>query len=341
MDTRSKHLQTLGLGTDATSEQIAEAYKDLMKVWHPDRFQNNERLLAKAQAMTQEINHAVSELRKMGKHAHKTSKKTPASSPTFSQQTGPRHHQQSFHQQTSTSQHQGYTEHQFKFTLSPLVIRMRFQSGLVRALGGAIGIYLVWIVLLQRALPTMEQAAIISLGFLAVDAGITNFILTLIPPAIVRVDALGIQIFSHGRLNWIDIESVYPVVTARTQRLHITLSPHHIQKCAFAKRLLYYVRRLFARNHIQINFSALRGDPIHVLDAIHLFQSNNQIELQDFNPAKKPFCILCSFLASSTVLIALTHCIIRGGLIHIELAAYFAIYGVIKTLQTISEIFDR
>lgn len=340
MDTRLKHLQTLGLPPDATSEQITEAYKDLMKVWHPDRFQNDARLLAKAQTMTQEINHAVSELRKEAKNPRKqkraSSRQAPPRAPNFSQ--GADYNRK---KQASDTHSAGHESSHFRFTLSPLIIKMRFQAGLIRALGGALGVYLVMLVLLQRTLPPMEQAAIIALGFFAVDTGIGNLILTLIPRAIIRVDSLGIQIFSRGRFNWIDIETVYPVITARTQTLHITLSDHHIQKCAVSQRLRLRLRRFFGRSHIQLGFSALRGSPVQVLDAMHLFQSNDQIDLQEFDPTKKPLRVFCSFLSISTVLISLTHCLARGGLTPREFTAYFAVYAGVKAIQTFSEIFHK
>jgi hypothetical protein len=48
----------LSLEPGCTPEQVREAYKDLVKVWHPDRFANDERLREKAARRLQEINQA-------------------------------------------------------------------------------------------------------------------------------------------------------------------------------------------------------------------------------------------------------------------------------------------
>ena len=48
MKTRSDHLRELDLGEDATAAEIREAYRDLAKVWHPDRFPNDARMQGKA-----------------------------------------------------------------------------------------------------------------------------------------------------------------------------------------------------------------------------------------------------------------------------------------------------
>lgn len=54
--------ETLGLTTDATSEQIKLAYRDLVKVWHPDRFGSDPRLQSKAQDKLKQINEAYERL---------------------------------------------------------------------------------------------------------------------------------------------------------------------------------------------------------------------------------------------------------------------------------------
>jgi len=56
--------QTLGVRPDATAETIRQAYLDLARVWHPDRFQSDERLRKIAQERLREINEAHSILKR-------------------------------------------------------------------------------------------------------------------------------------------------------------------------------------------------------------------------------------------------------------------------------------
>ncbi|HNC47012.1 MAG TPA: J domain-containing protein [Acidobacteriota bacterium] len=44
------------------STQLKQAYRDLIEVWHPDRFAHNPRLQLKAEAMTKLINAAYQRL---------------------------------------------------------------------------------------------------------------------------------------------------------------------------------------------------------------------------------------------------------------------------------------
>ena len=51
-------LQVLELDRTATLQEVRQAYKDMVNVWHPDRFSHNPRLKAKAESKLKEINEA-------------------------------------------------------------------------------------------------------------------------------------------------------------------------------------------------------------------------------------------------------------------------------------------
>lgn len=55
-------LNKLGLPPNATLKEIKQAYKDLVTVWHPDRFANNPRLHDKASEKLKELNVAYNEV---------------------------------------------------------------------------------------------------------------------------------------------------------------------------------------------------------------------------------------------------------------------------------------
>lgn len=63
MRDREEHLSELELNEDATPEQIRQAYRDLAKVWHPDRFQDDPRMRAKATEKLRRVIEAYDYLR--------------------------------------------------------------------------------------------------------------------------------------------------------------------------------------------------------------------------------------------------------------------------------------
>ena len=61
--TLEESLRTLGIRTDATDQEIRQAYLDLVNVWHPDRFQGNARLQQMAEERLRALNEAYSVLK--------------------------------------------------------------------------------------------------------------------------------------------------------------------------------------------------------------------------------------------------------------------------------------
>lgn len=62
MDERERCLELLGLRPGASVQEIKAAYRDMAKVWHPDRFAQDPRLQEKAQNKLKEINEAYETL---------------------------------------------------------------------------------------------------------------------------------------------------------------------------------------------------------------------------------------------------------------------------------------
>ncbi len=57
-----EHLRTLGLEAGASREAVKKAYRDLSKVWHPDRFTGDPALQLKAEEQLKAINDAYRHL---------------------------------------------------------------------------------------------------------------------------------------------------------------------------------------------------------------------------------------------------------------------------------------
>lgn len=57
------HFEVLGLKPNSTLGEVKEAYKDLVKVWHPDRFSHDIKLQAKAQEKLKQINEAYEKIK--------------------------------------------------------------------------------------------------------------------------------------------------------------------------------------------------------------------------------------------------------------------------------------
>lgn len=94
--TRSEALQILELESLPNSEELRRAHRQMVRVWHPDRFPGDEALIAKANEKTAQINEAFGVLRKLVEaHPPKpspqepTTRQDPQPSSRASHNTGP------------------------------------------------------------------------------------------------------------------------------------------------------------------------------------------------------------------------------------------------------------
>jgi hypothetical protein len=62
MTTIEENFRTLDLVPGASLDQIKQAYRDLVQIWHPDRFQHSPRLRRKAEERLKEINASFEKL---------------------------------------------------------------------------------------------------------------------------------------------------------------------------------------------------------------------------------------------------------------------------------------
>ncbi len=58
----NKYYEILGIDSDASLKEIKDAYRDLIKVWHPDRFSHDPKLRAKASGKLKSINEAYEKI---------------------------------------------------------------------------------------------------------------------------------------------------------------------------------------------------------------------------------------------------------------------------------------
>lgn len=56
--------ELLGLKPGVSEKEVKQAYRDLVKIWHPDRFGSDPRLQQKAQEKLKEINNAYEKIKK-------------------------------------------------------------------------------------------------------------------------------------------------------------------------------------------------------------------------------------------------------------------------------------
>ena len=106
MENLTSYFEVLELQPGATHEQIRQAYRDMVNVWHPDRFENNPRLKEKATDKLQRINAAYAKLKNYQPSARTA-------------ESGPRHEYRQEHQQTRHQKTRQHTANQHTDSFRP------------------------------------------------------------------------------------------------------------------------------------------------------------------------------------------------------------------------------
>jgi hypothetical protein len=338
MDKRAEHLSTLGLAPDASWDEVNQAYKDLMRVWHPDRFQSDERLRKKAEEQAQRINNAMGELRKLGKAGFGkvvSSKRaaTHQARPTPKQSPQRPSHQNSANNASSRPS-SDYSQASFNsYAIAPLHVRPKLSSTLLRVCAALGVFYLAYDSLLRPTSNPQQEAFTVALIFAALDFGTRNLFMLLVPKPIITVDRTGLFLLKTGRLNWIDIESVWPVITPRFSHLSVKFSSSYLAKQNLLTRLFFRLRGWGNPAHIIVPFNGLASDPVQVVNAMKLFQVNNQIAIVDIKPTGAYAVFVLQLLAATCCAIPVFRCLFEGGLHRFEYFVYVLLFLIFRTVE--------
>ena len=356
MNKRSEHLGTLGLHPDATWDEVTEAYRDLMRVWHPDRFQSDERWRKKAEEQAQRINHAMSELRKMGKSPPK--KPFPSSSPEFestyskqktqqrpeANQTRQNRDQSDPHtsQRKQEADQNKHTHGNFSFSIAPLLIYANGSRALLRGLIALAIFYICYDALKHSSSTQHQQAFILAVAFAALDFSVHHICAVISMSPLATVDRTGLFFLKTGKLNWIDVETVWPVIGHRSSNLNINLSKHHLSKHNPIARMIFRIKRALGPAHVTIPFTGLTAGPADIVSAMKLRQVHNDLEIREIPLRFTRLIFILQLLSLAACAIAFCRCLLgsndlaRFDLSNIECAIYFSVFVISRTAEHFS-----
>jgi hypothetical protein len=343
MDKRAEHLATLGLTPDASWDEVTQAYKDMMRVWHPDRFQSDERLRAKAEQQAQRINNAMSELRKMGKEprqatrssAHTTSDQG-AGAKTYDNQERAQATQDTQRQQERPRQQSSSTRH--SFMIAPLYIRQRFSSTILKVAFASAILYAAYDSLKTASGSPNQRAAALIFAFLSLDLGARNLALLLLPKPVASVEKNGLFFIKTGHLGWADIEGAWPVITPRFQHLSLMLSEHYLQKINIVTRAVMRLRKWLKTPHVTISFNGLNTDPVSFISSMKLRQVHHDISIEELPLQSNKIAVVAFIISLAAVAVTLVRCVLGLSSAPLDFIPYIVIFAVARATGVIARI---
>ena len=295
-----ENLSLLGLPDDASLEQANEAYKDLIRVWHPDRFASDPKLQKKAESQSKRYNQAIRELRRLFKDPEQME---PQRSP-------PRRAEKRAHRTAETpippsSQHAS-THPLPNFDLYHS-LRTILQRTLLNVVAVAMGVYMAMKV--HGSAPSQEAFAIVIVSY-----GLSGVLLN----ALLLITRKPVFSMKNGLLSTVGIPPV-PVCRvasaaafqrAKGPALGITLEREYLQGIPQPMRALLKLRHFIHRHHIEVDFTHLAYHPAQVIPLLQqsiLFSPPVEVPRE-----RRQFATLtlANWLAVMVTIVAVARCFI-------------------------------
>lgn len=339
MGNRAEHLQTLGLPEEATWDEVTQAYKDLMRVWHPDRFQNDDRLRRKAETEAQRINHAMSELRKMGKEPPPKRQPTPASAPQPSPAARPARSRQTNQHQAHNhdTQSQRASQHT-QFAIAPLTMRQKPSTSASRVIAAGLVLYLATSALSQAAYTPFQLSFGAIVAFASLDVVVRSILLLFITKPLVVVDRAGVYLYRTGKLSWTDIDRAWPILQARTLSLYVRFSPRYLQKRAWPVRLWLSLKSALTSAHLRVSFNGLTGDAVQVVNAMRLQQLHDYVIIDDPRPKIALRARLAHLACVTCATAVAVRCLISYEVTPLDYIPYMVIFAISRTVDVLTRL---
>ena len=205
-------------------------------------------------------------------------------------------------------------------------------------LGASAVVFVAWGALENPAATPQHEAGALSFAFLALDFGLRNLTLLLIPKPIVSVERSGLFFLKTGQLSWGNIESAWPVMTPRHHQLSLLLSEGYIRRRNFLTRLFLRFRRWVKTPHVVIPFTGLTADPVSVINAMKLRQLHRDVTIEP--PPTKSLGWIMALLAVSALCatVAIARALLGLTDEPIDYLPYLAIFSAARVTGTILRI---
>jgi|GEM_PF-6679588 hypothetical protein len=318
MSSLRDHLQTLGLTEDASLDDALASYKDLVRVWHPDRFGHDARLRRKAEEQTSRINVAMAQVREFFKNpsayrregAHQTPYQwAPTSAPPITPALG-----------------------------MALAVHQRRAISLARIAFGLLLIQLGW----WMAIVHPGTAGQIALGVAMCGYGFSSALLALtilcFRRPVISVANASIRILGRPSIRIDEIAASHVVVTTKGSIFTLQASPRYIKRTPIPLRLWLHTHLLARRTHYEVRATSLDTHPATIIDTLDIITAQGVGP----SPAPTPSPTTWGYYASAFSIVTLAFPVIRlfmkGPLPPTDILPYLVIFAILQTSSVIKTV---
>jgi hypothetical protein len=335
MTTTAESLRVLGLSPSATLEDANQAYKDLVRVWHPDRFQSDQNLKQRAEESTRKINEAVSHLRKIFKNIpagsslealeRSSGNSRPSSQPNSYQDYRDDWDEDDYEEEGSRAH---FTH---PFTAENVTFQKSFfQNGafaVLRTLKGCLAIALSYLIYSYiEATPPIHLIIAILLASRGASEILRNSALFFLYRPILVVSQNSLHIIEFGSVSLTHISDIRVTGDTGRYKIRINLYPTFLETLPFEYRLILKIRHLFKGSHFVLKGRGMDSDPTlvpRIFDFAISIPSPHRLA-DNLLPLRKLAC--SQIIASACLATCAIRCFLDGDIIPEITGPYIVIF---------------
>lgn len=321
MSVTADAFRTLGISPTASLDEATTAYKDLIRVWHPDRFGSDPRLRAKAEEQTRLLNQAIAHLRK-------------------ALQGGP--HQQKHDTLNSAQRAATHTPP----TQTPPFIKTlelrRIRSRIVRSL-------LTYAVLLiigacnvtrleSTSSPSMEFALSALLVIFSLSHILVNIALFFFNTPIISVNMAEMRIIGLPRIPITEIWEIWFSTRSQELYLRLNVTDAYLTTLPRETRLWLKLMKSYMGFHVQIPCSALDAHPSHIMTIVELVNMYGAVPLTTPPQTRLRWAIHANSLAVLCALVLVLRCFVEHDGYEVSYLPYLIIYLAARGYSVVESV---
>jgi len=318
MDSLREHFRTLGLSEKANLEDALASYKDLIRVWHPDRFGHDPRLRKKAEEQTSRINVSMAAVRGYFKDPSAYRRAAPSESSHGRSHAAPPPIQPSLGMK--------------------LAVHQRRWISTVRALSGLLLLHLGWwLSITHPGSPGQIALGVVMCGY-GFSIALLGITLLCFKRPIISVTHSSIRILGWPTMPIAEIAAAHLVVTTKGSVFTLQTSPYYLKRTPTPLNLWLHAHLLVRRNHYEVRASTIDTHPALIIDTLDRITARGATPPPPHLPPPSAWAYYASLFSIVTLAIPVTRILLEGPLPPASILPYLMLFALLQTSSVVKTV---
>ncbi|MEY4668992.1 MAG: hypothetical protein RL518_1691 [Pseudomonadota bacterium] len=312
------HFQILGLTEEASLEDALASYKDLIRVWHPDRFGHDGRLRRKAEEHTSRLNVAMAEVREF-----------------FKNPSAPRYRAEPTRQERRAPPPSARVTPSLGMSLA---VHQRTNVSFTQFVWGALLLYLGWYLSIEHQGSTGRVALGIALSGYGFSTALVGVTLLCFKRPFIYLTNSSVSMLGSPSIPIGAIASSHIVVTPKGSLFTLQASPAYVRASPLPLRLWLHLRYLLRRTHYEVRASSLDTHPALIIRTMELLAAQDAVHPQAPHQPSNSWGYYAALLSVLVLAVPAIRILAYGTLPPSSILPYIVLFALLRTFSVITTV---